>query len=508
MAMDISLDQFDYLLNRTGKTVHPNRWPGDLRFEKIEMLSGAPQKNTLYICTAHEPSADDPQMIINVSDTVSDNPSYTYLQNGRDTISALIDIFNAFFVYNNWKSTMFQLLSRKDFQTMGKLTSELLGADIVLIDKEYHIVHHTVGNRSTLYYEEYFQEQFDEMSVWGIQQLYLHNTEFDKTFMQKGLTHYPQDVIPGKRAYYCNLFLNDMYVGRILILVSDDQFFHAKEAFLKEYCEYVNSCYTTYMEAAYHYYPQSERHVAFKQFVNGMQTPTMTADVLGVEMPGRQFQVLCMQSIGDVTGEASLDYFCLQLEVSDARINAISNDHKIYCLINYEDSTYEILYNLLVSFARDHLFHVGISSAFFALGYISAGIREAEIALTLGEKINSGIWIHHFTKYIKPYLLYQITRDLPKDSVQHPALKALKEFDRKNADLHLYLTLRQYIHCHFNATLAAEQLHIHRSTFLYRMNKLRSIVSIDLDDWDAIMMLMISYRLDDEFGEKNETGHA
>ena len=499
MNMDLSLDQFDYMLNRTGKTVRPNRWPGTLRFEKIEMLSGAPQKNTLYICADQEPSADTPQLLIHVSETVGDNPRYTYLQNGRDTVFALADIYNALFVYKDWESNMIKLLAKKDFQTMGRITGELLEADIVLIDKEYHIVHHTVGNNPTVYYEEYFQEQFDEMSVWGIQQLYLHDSEFDKTFTQKGLTLYPQDVIPGKRAYFCNLFLNDLYIGRILILVSDDPFWPAKEAFLKQYCEYVNDCYSAYLESTYQYYPESEEHMAFKQLVNGTQTSP--ADVLGKETPGKQFQILCMQSFGDVTGAESLNFFCLQLEISDARINAISNDHKIYCLINYEDAAYEGLYKLIVSFARDHLFHMGVSSSFSLPGSIPAGLKEAEIALTLGEKENKGIWTHHFSEYTKPYIISRITQELPKESVQHPALRALKDFDLHNADLHLYQTLREYIRCHFNATMAAEQLHIHRTTFLYRMNKLRSVAPVDLNDWDTVMMLMISYRLDDEFSK-------
>ena len=44
-------------------------------------------------------------------------------------------------------------------------------------------------------------------------------------------------------------------------------------------------------------------------------------------------------------------------------------------------------------------------------------------------------------------------------------------------------------------TRAAEELFIHRSTFLYRLEKIKEILQSDLDDPDEIFYLNFSFRL-------------
>ncbi|MBQ8040413.1 MAG: helix-turn-helix domain-containing protein [Lachnospiraceae bacterium] len=44
-------------------------------------------------------------------------------------------------------------------------------------------------------------------------------------------------------------------------------------------------------------------------------------------------------------------------------------------------------------------------------------------------------------------------------------------------------------------TAAAERLHIHRTTFLYRLRKIQDIAHVDLDAWDQLLHILLSYRL-------------
>ena len=46
----------------------------------------------------------------------------------------------------------------------------------------------------------------------------------------------------------------------------------------------------------------------------------------------------------------------------------------------------------------------------------------------------------------------------------------------------LLQTLRTYIFCSRNASVASEQLHIHKSTFFYRMNKIAELLGVDIYD--------------------------
>ena len=73
-------------------------------------------------------------------------------------------------------------------------------------------------------------------------------------------------------------------------------------------------------------------------------------------------------------------------------------------------------------------------------------------------------------------------------------LLQLRQYDAEH-NTELYQTLRCYIECHFNALEATRKLFIHRTTFLYRLERAKSLFGIDLDDPDELLHIMISIRL-------------
>lgn len=77
----------------------------------------------------------------------------------------------------------------------------------------------------------------------------------------------------------------------------------------------------------------------------------------------------------------------------------------------------------------------------------------------------------------------------------------LKYSAEKNADL--FHTLRIFLHNHGNLSKTANRLYIHRSSLLYRMEKIESLLEIELDDPDHRFNLMLAYRLYDLFHDEN-----
>ena len=61
----------------------------------------------------------------------------------------------------------------------------------------------------------------------------------------------------------------------------------------------------------------------------------------------------------------------------------------------------------------------------------------------------------------------------------------LKKHDEENQTQYME-TLRVYLEQHLSATQAARELFIHRSTFLYRLDRIREILQSDLDDPEEI----------------------
>jgi len=56
-------------------------------------------------------------------------------------------------------------------------------------------------------------------------------------------------------------------------------------------------------------------------------------------------------------------------------------------------------------------------------------------------------------------------------------------------------TLETYYNCKFNAAEAAKQLYIHRTTFFYRLNKIRQIAAIDFDDPGQRLQILLYFAL-------------
>ena len=59
----------------------------------------------------------------------------------------------------------------------------------------------------------------------------------------------------------------------------------------------------------------------------------------------------------------------------------------------------------------------------------------------------------------------------------------------------LLLTLRTFVECRYNATLASERLFVARSTLLNRLERIEQLVEVDLDDFDSRLYLALSLYL-------------
>ena len=103
------------------------------------------------------------------------------------------------------------------------------------------------------------------------------------------------------------------------------------------------------------------------------------------------------------------------------------------------------------------------------------------------------MWSHDFNDVVFDYILEQATRRLPGYMLSHEKLLHLKEMDDfQNTDyMH---TLKLYLDNHLNAVKTAKDLYIHRSTFLYRLDKIKSILDTNLEDPEEILYLMLSFR--------------
>ena len=80
-------------------------------------------------------------------------------------------------------------------------------------------------------------------------------------------------------------------------------------------------------------------------------------------------------------------------------------------------------------------------------------------------------------------------------ALRHPALSKLKQYDAaKHSDL--YETLYQYLLHGRSIQAAAEAMHVHRNTFIYRLERAREITDFDAEDPVSRIYLLLSYMIE------------
>jgi purine catabolism regulator len=151
----------------------------------------------------------------------------------------------------------------------------------------------------------------------------------------------------------------------------------------------------------------------------------------------------------------------------------------------------------------DHLHRAARASAntLVALGYggvrsgaseVAAGAREAEQALTMGRRLFGPDSATAFNDLGLYRLLYAL-QPLPEmRAFRDDALARLRAKDRAGV---LLQTLGAYLASNGSPTDAADRLHLHRNTVLYRLGRIEDLLGVDLRSAEVRLSLHLALKI-------------
>lgn len=129
-------------------------------------------------------------------------------------------------------------------------------------------------------------------------------------------------------------------------------------------------------------------------------------------------------------------------------------------------------------------FLAGVSQVFEGDREIVSAYQQASFLLSLAD-----VFPEKDTFFFNDYMMFWNINGLPAETKQkifQDTVKPLIDYDEKN-NADLVKTLRQYFESHFNASLAAKDLYIHRNTLLKRIQKIHELVPINFDNINSLM---------------------
>lgn len=147
----------------------------------------------------------------------------------------------------------------------------------------------------------------------------------------------------------------------------------------------------------------------------------------------------------------------------------------------------------LLNFLKFNRMRCGISY-YYTLLVMSHYAAEQAVAC-----VNRPFSDEYIYSYEQEYLFHMFSQGMSQDWLQSqifPDLRLLQQHDQTYHTEFLH-TLRTYIQYSRSATDAAAQLHIHKSTFFYRMNKIADLLETDIYDGRRLFAYEFSFYLMD-----------
>lgn len=460
------------------------------------------QNHKIYICSQDQISEQD---LVIPEDAVLFCIGKVRTQNtGKNgQVFQLVDDTSPFVLFNEIQR-LFEYYSSWDERLYELANQE--GSIQEILDESFRVFHNPVIVNSADYFVIGYSSVIDTRSeLSGLvdpDAIFEYSgenrdTEQQQNLMKKRGAYFFPDYITGARSLCVNIFEHDRFAYRVTMVESLSRFEAYDGAMLEHLTKYIKMALSKQLTL---------------QADMGYRLDRILSDIL---LNPEQDEEVTRQWFSEFGWMPEHRYFCINLKVAALDLenmtvrficSHIENMLGNSCAFQYENNI-TIFVNLtrfgggiedamdkIVYFLRDSFLKAGLSNEFTGFEAIHCYYRQAAVALEVGNRRAPFLWIHRFDEIALDYLLEQSKGDLPKELVCSQKILELKSFDEKhNTDY--YNTLKLYVKNHLNAVQTAKQLYIHRSTFLYRMEKIKELIHLNLDDYDTLLYVMMSFRM-------------
>ena len=144
-------------------------------------------------------------------------------------------------------------------------------------------------------------------------------------------------------------------------------------------------------------------------------------------------------------------------------------------------------------FLKTYHLYAGMSRCFHNLEEVQEHYFQSLDALRLGMLLNKEEYFHPYEEYA----IYHFAESSGVENLRkncHPSLLRLIEYDNENNTDYTRSLYTFIIHSK-NITESAKASNIHRNTMFYRLEKIESIMDIDINNSNTFLHLHLSFKI-------------
>lgn len=447
------------------------------------------------------------QCIISIgmpSDAIQDRNSCICISDKAELFKVYRDVQEIFMNFNLWDEELNNaVINNASLEDIFTLSIPIFENPIFIHDTNAKVMAN-VNEMSGQFSWDYDSTSKEISLPLDIMNDFKISDEYQQTMNTKGAQMFSAQQF-GYRILYINLWFEESYLGRICI----------------------NELGREIIEGDY----ELIEHLAYVVLTTLRQVDTLLSDVSN-DLKQSLLEVLEFKETNEVVllnrlqafnWEINDSYSCVSIYLQkrdystyavDLTCHHLENMFPYCCIFLYKDRILIItnpykselkeddFFIKLTAFLREGLFKASVSSTgqdFHLLWYY---FLQTDIAFKIGSRKNPMSWLYKFNVYKLQYILEQATNELMPLMLCESHLLKLHIYEKKhNSDF--FKTLRVYLEKERNLAQTARALFVHRSTLLYRLKKIKSIIKVDLDDPKIRMHIMISYELLDNIPSDN-----
>lgn len=435
------------------------------------------EKGTVLICAGPLPPIS----------RLRDRAGIILLKDRADPYELINVVTKIYDKYSNWQHRLSELLETSaDLSEMTEITSHLFGNPVMVLDSDFRFLA-TAGYENLADSPEAFDAMgSDKLSISALNQ-FLGSMDLQLE------NHDPIRVDIGDRSSLSvNLYDRDDYAGSVSVEYRNVPALPGDPALLQFFASYLIRAMRKHSQ-----FMTSDRSLlqrAFTNLINEVPVDSETRRKV-MAMNEEKHWVCAVVHPNERLARVPFAYMCAQLEGAFQRCTAFEHHSNIVAVFCADDLPKDPDFRAEVErrlslMSEDHDIKVGVSSDFADPFSARLYYSQAVAALENGTILEPEGSFHYFRDYALAELIINAQNDLPLELYFPDGLKRLFEHDEASATSYVE-TLRSYLNNNMSVTATSNELHIHRSTLLERLSRIRRELRENLEDPDVRLQMLI-----------------
>lgn len=419
-----------------------------------------------------------------------------------DDIGEILNkVLEAIDFYSRWNSEILELISGGCMiEDILKHSEQILKEPVFVLDSGQRLL-----AMSSQFDKGQVDTYWDELREYGSTNLdfilYFNQTYAKKLFQKHGIYLVEEKILPHK-AYCYNFFLKGVWIGVTNLLVLNSALSQGTIDLFSIFCHYADMWFESHSQQQSLLFLDSLFHFALSDQKCDYEYFSHHLNLLNWQNDDPKVLI----TMANLSQEYNIHtHLCHTINDLFPYAYAITHNNYVCALCNLRQKNLNAIFQDFTPWLKKSGYYGCCSSSFQKLYLLSEHFKQAEITARLcpGEAGK----IYNFQNYMVRYG-FSVMKQHIHTNLIHPAVTQLLEYDTQN---HTYFshTLYMYIRYERSQSHTAAALNVHRNTLTYRLNRLRELISCDLDIPEVRLHILVSYELLKlEEGKSHESSRA